>query len=135
LLDNAHVRPFNYPFPTTRYQGGKRTIIDWIWQNLVELNFDSVLDVFAAPALYLRTAVVERSFGNKTTWDTPFEVHFHAFVREANRAVFNNQRNNRALNLDAFETPTGSDHQSSSSPQTAYPRCCTVKKVRLGPQS
>lgn len=52
---------------------------------------------------------VERSFGNKTTWDTPFEVHFRVFAREANRAVFDNRRCNRALNLDAFETPTGAD--------------------------
>jgi len=223
LLEDERVRPYNVPFPTTRYQGSKRTIADWIWQNVSHLEFDSVIDVFGGTGaishmfknagkevtyndalrfnwniglalienanqrlsdeeielmiarhshidypdfvsrtfpdiyftdaenrwldvvvynidhllndtykrslarfalfqaciikrpynlfhranLYIRTAAVERSFGNKTTWDTPFEVHFRTFAREANKAVFNNQRNNRSLNLDAFETPTG----------------------------
>jgi len=48
---------------------------------------------------------VKRSFGNKTTWDTPFEVWFRQFVAEANGAVFSNGRRNRALNYDAFEVP------------------------------
>lgn len=225
LLDNAQVRPYNIPFPTTRYQGSKRSIADWIWQNISDLRFDSVIDIFGGTGavshlfknagkaityndalkfnwniglalienasqrlsdedielvlarhpqidypdfisrtfaniyftdaenrwldmvvynidhllhdtykrslarfalfqaciikrpynlfhranLYIRTAAVERSFGNKTTWDTPFEVHFRAFAREANKAVFDNQRNNRSLNLDAFETPIGAD--------------------------
>jgi adenine-specific DNA-methyltransferase len=38
--------------------------------------------------LYLRQARVPRSFGNKTTWDTPFERLFRRFARQANRAVF-----------------------------------------------
>lgn len=225
LIEHERVRPYNAPFPTTRYQGSKRTIADWIWQNVAHLDFDSVLDVFGGTGavshmfknagkevvyndvlrfnwtiglalienatqrlseeevelvlarhshvdypdfisrtfadiyftdaenrwldvvvynidhllhdtykrslarfalfqaciikrpynlfhranLYLRTAAVERSFGNKTTWDTPFEAHFRAFVREANKAVFDNHRNNRSLNLDAFETPIGAD--------------------------
>jgi adenine-specific DNA-methyltransferase len=225
LLENEQVRPYNVPFPTTRYQGSKRSIADWIWQNISDLRFDSVIDIFGGTGavshmlknagkeityndalrfnwniglalienaaqhlsdddielvltchphigypdfisqtfaniyfteaenrlldvvvynidhllhdtykrslarfalfqaciikrpynlfhranLYIRTAAVERSFGNKTTWDTPFEVHFRAFAREANKAVFDNHRNNRSLNLDAFETPTGAD--------------------------
>ncbi len=225
LLADERVRPFNVPFPTTRYQGSKRSILDWIWQSISYLDFDSVIDVFGGTGavshmfkcagkevtyndalrfnwniglalienahqrlsdddielvltrhpeieypdlisrtftgiyytdaenrwldvvvhnidnllqnpykrslarfalfqaciskrpynlfhranLYIRTAAVQRSFGNKTTWDTPFEVHFCTFAREANKAVFDNCRNNRALNLDAFETPTGAD--------------------------
>lgn len=219
------VRPFNYPFPSTRYQGSKRTLVDWIWENVCHLQFDSVLDVFGGtgvvshmfknagkqviyndllafnyqiglaliensgvtltdedvalvlddaqdviypdfiqksfegiyftdaenawldrvvhnidhqlenPAkqalarfalfqaciikrpynlfhranLYMRIAQVERSFGNKATWDTLFETHFRAFVAEANQAVFDNGRNNQALQCDALETPIGAD--------------------------
>lgn len=51
----------------------------------------------------LRFAEVKRDFGNKTTWDTPFEVHFKKFVEEANTAVFSNGKQNRALNLDIFD--------------------------------
>jgi adenine-specific DNA methylase len=35
----------------------------------------------------LRFSEVERNFGNKTTWDTPFETHFRKFVAEANQAI------------------------------------------------
>lgn len=66
-------------------------------------------NLFHRANLYMRAAEVERSFGNKTTWDTPFDVHFKNFVAEANAAIFDNGRNNMALHLDAFETPTGAD--------------------------
>jgi adenine-specific DNA methylase len=66
-------------------------------------------NLFHRANLYMRNANVKRSFGNKATWDTPFESHFRGFVDEANGAVFDNQRHNCALKLDAFETPIGSD--------------------------
>jgi adenine-specific DNA methylase len=46
---------------------------------------------------------VERSFGNKTTWDTSFEEHFRQFVDEANQAIFCNGRQNKAVNSDVFD--------------------------------
>lgn len=60
-------------------------------------------NLFHRRNLYIRTAEVERTFGNKTTWDTPFEKHFRDFVAEANASVFDNGRNNVALNHDVFE--------------------------------
>jgi hypothetical protein len=45
-------------------------------------------NLFHRRNLYLRFAEVERSFGNKTTWDTPFDEWFRTFVAEANQAVF-----------------------------------------------
>lgn len=42
--------------------------------------------------LYLRQARVGRSFGNKTTWDTRFEVLFRRFCGQANGAVFAGRR-------------------------------------------
>jgi adenine-specific DNA methylase len=66
-------------------------------------------NLFHRANLYMRLAQVERSFGNKRSWDTPFEVHFRAFATEANRAVFDNHQSNQALNLDALETPIGAD--------------------------
>jgi adenine-specific DNA methylase len=53
-------------------------------------------NLFHRKNLYVRLADVKRSFGNKTTWDLPFEKHFIKFVNQANNAVFNNQRNNKA---------------------------------------
>ncbi|MBI2861733.1 MAG: DNA adenine methylase [Chloroflexi bacterium] len=62
-------------------------------------------NLFHRKNLYIRFAEVERSFGNKTTWDKPFEEWFRIFVAEANRAIFDNGQNNRALNLDAIDVP------------------------------
>jgi adenine-specific DNA methylase len=62
-------------------------------------------NLFHRKNLYVRLADVERSFGNKTTWDKPFEELFRAFVDEANRAVFDNGQENRAVNFDAVQVP------------------------------
>lgn len=59
-------------------------------------------NLFHRRNLYVRLADVERSFGNKATWDTPFEEHFRKFVEEANAAVFDNRQPNRALNQDVM---------------------------------
>lgn len=225
LFSPETTRPYNYPFPSTRYQGSKRKLVEWIWDNVAGYDFATVLDVFGgtgvvshwfknagksvtyndlltfnceigralvenagvtlsedavdnilAPQpnitypslvqdhfsgiyftdeenawidrvvynidhllagrfqqaiarfalfqaciikrpynlfhranLYMRTADVERSFGNKATWDTPFETHFRAFVAEANRAIFDNGQSNRVIQADALQTPTGFD--------------------------
>jgi len=60
-------------------------------------------NLFHRKNLYIRFAEVERSFGNKTTWDRPFDEWFKIFVEEANRAVFDNGQVNFALNSDAVE--------------------------------
>lgn len=59
-------------------------------------------NLFHRKNLYMRFSEVERNFGNKTTWDTPFEIHFRKFIAEANQAVFSNGLQNKVLNLDAF---------------------------------
>lgn len=122
-----------YPdFIQTTFQNVYFTDDENAWLDRVVHNIDTLLDnpykqalarfalfqaciikrpynLFHRANLYMRTAEVERSFGNKTTWDTPFETHFRAFIHEANDSVFDNQRSNRAINVDAFETPAGSD--------------------------
>ena len=60
-------------------------------------------NLFHRKNLYLRFAEVKREFGNKATWDTPFEIHFRKFAEEANNAVFSNGQKNRALSLDVFD--------------------------------
>lgn len=62
-------------------------------------------NLFHRKNLYIRFAEVDRSFGNKTTWDRPFDEWFRVFVGEANQAVFDNGQPNRALNLDAVDVP------------------------------
>jgi len=51
--------------------------------------------------LAFRLAEQERSFSNKTTWDTSFETMFRRFCDEINQVVFNNQHDNIAMNESA----------------------------------
>lgn len=60
-------------------------------------------NLFHRRNLYVRLQEVERSFGNKKTWDTPFEVHFRKFVEEANNAVFDNGETCRSINRNIFD--------------------------------
>ncbi|MBU1706568.1 DNA adenine methylase [bacterium] len=66
-------------------------------------------NLFHRKNLYIRFAEVERSFGNKTTWDKPFDEWFHIFINEANRAVFDNGQANLSLNYDAIDVPAEYD--------------------------
>jgi adenine-specific DNA-methyltransferase len=66
-------------------------------------------NLFHRKNLYIRFANVQRSFGNKTTWDKPFEEWFRFFAAEANQAVFNNGQTHTALNLDAAAVPGNYD--------------------------
>ncbi|WP_296853414.1 DNA adenine methylase [uncultured Methanobrevibacter sp.] len=67
-------------------------------------------NLFHRKNLYMRTSDVKRSFGNKKTWDTPFQDWFLKFVDEANNSIFNNKQDNISLNLDAMEIPNVSEY-------------------------
>jgi adenine-specific DNA methylase len=62
-------------------------------------------NLFHRKNLYVRMQDVERSFGNKTTWDTPFVTHYRNFIEEANNAVFSNGKTNVSLNCNVFDLP------------------------------
>lgn len=66
-------------------------------------------NLFHRKNLYIRFADVERSFGNKASWDKPFDEWFLAFVEEANQAIFDNEQANKALNQDALSIPNQFD--------------------------
>ncbi len=55
-------------------------------------------NIFNRANLSFRFEERRRSFGNKTTWDTPFEEMFRRFCKEINAAAFGNEHENRALN-------------------------------------
>lgn len=66
-------------------------------------------NLFHRRNLYMREAVVPRSFGNKTTWDRPFPDHFLGFAREAHRAVFRGNCPCQALQGDVLHIPRDFD--------------------------
>jgi adenine-specific DNA methylase len=62
-------------------------------------------NLFHRKNLYIRFAEVQRSFGNKATWDRAFPEWFRIFIEEANQAVFDNSRKNKAMNSDYSDIP------------------------------
>lgn len=62
-------------------------------------------NLFHRKNLYMRFASVERNFGNKATWDTPFEKHFRSFVKKANVSVFDSGVPCKAVHYEATEVP------------------------------
>jgi adenine-specific DNA methylase len=54
-------------------------------------------NLFHRKNLYIRTANVERTFGNKTTWETPFPVLVKRYVAQYNNAIFSNGRKNKVV--------------------------------------
>ncbi|MFZ2036709.1 MAG: DNA adenine methylase [Dehalococcoidales bacterium] len=60
-------------------------------------------NLFHRKNLNLRTNDVPRNFGNKTTWEKPFDLCFNQFANEANQLVFANSKKNIAINVDALK--------------------------------
>ena len=80
-------------------------------------------NLFHRKNLYMRTSDVPRSFGNKATWDKPFEVHFRDFVREVNNSVFEGTHACAALNLDALDVPGSYDLVYIDTPYISRQAC------------
>jgi adenine-specific DNA methylase len=60
--------------------------------------------------LEIRTSDVKRSFGNKITWDKPFEEHYIRFANEANDLIFDSGKNCIATNRSVLQIdPYGID--------------------------
>ena len=67
-------------------------------------------NLFHRKNLNIRTADVERQFGNKTTWEKPFDKHFLKFASEANDLAFNSGKECFAINQSIFDIdPYGFD--------------------------
>jgi adenine-specific DNA methylase len=62
-------------------------------------------NLFHRKNLYMRLAKVQRSFGNKTSWDKSPDLWMKSFLAEGNKAVFDNQCENKSLNYPAEKVP------------------------------
>lgn len=60
-------------------------------------------NLFHRKNLEMRTREVQRNFGNKTTWERPFEVHFRKFVHEINHAICESKMPCSSINQDVFD--------------------------------
>ncbi len=59
-------------------------------------------NLFHRKNLEMRTRDVKRNFGNKTTWETPFQIHFEKFISEINRSICNSEIPCYSINKDVF---------------------------------
>lgn len=67
-------------------------------------------NLFHRANLYIRTANVSRTFGNKATWETPFPDLLKRFVYEYNKAIFDNGKSNKVIGgYDALKAPNRVD--------------------------
>ncbi len=60
-------------------------------------------NLFHRKNLYLRTANIKRSFGNKKTWDTNFKILFLRVHNEISQKIFSNGLNNKAVCKDIMK--------------------------------
>lgn len=60
-------------------------------------------NLFHRKNLNIRTADVERNFGNKATWDRPFPFYLKKFIDEANSLVFDSRVECRSSNKSIFD--------------------------------
>ncbi|MCD6018796.1 MAG: adenine methyltransferase [Bacteroidetes bacterium] len=60
-------------------------------------------NLFHRNNLSMRTADVERNFGNKVTWEKSFKMYFEKFILEANKLVFDSQTPCFSLNKSVFD--------------------------------
>ncbi|MBN2047821.1 MAG: DNA adenine methylase [Anaerolineaceae bacterium] len=124
LQSHSH---FDYPdfvyktFPNTYFTDDENIWIDKTITNIRNSEFDEYksaiaffalsqscivkrpYNLFHRKNLYMRLSDVKRSFGNKTSWDKPFEEWFRYFCSEANEAIFDNGRNNKSSSKDAVK--------------------------------
>jgi len=66
-------------------------------------------NLFHRANLNMRQRKVQRSFGNKVTWDRPFPFYLRRFVGEFNEAVFDSGRPCSSSCADAEEVPCEAD--------------------------
>lgn len=60
-------------------------------------------NLFHRKNLYLRTARIKRTFGNKKTWDTEFKTLFLKFHNEVSKKIFSNSLKNKAICEDVMK--------------------------------
>lgn len=60
-------------------------------------------NLFHRKNLYIREANVERSFGNKKTWEVDFSTLFIKFAQEASKKIFSNGKRNKAICKDVMK--------------------------------
>ena len=117
-----HPHLIEEQFPDIYYTNEENIWLDRVISNLYEMESGYKRDLgfwclfqacitkrpfslFHRKNLNLRTRNVKRSFGNKVTWDTPFDIHFKRFAKEVNSYITKTKKSCYALQSDVMQIP------------------------------
>jgi len=86
-------------FPTTRYQGSKRKILNWLYENLKDLEFNSVLDAFGGTS---SVSYLFKLMGKEVTFND--ELSFNHIIAKAlienDGVILSSEEIESIINLD-----------------------------------
>ncbi len=115
------------PLPTTRYQGSKSKIVKWIWENIKNIEFETVLDAFGGTGIvgyflknkgkqvfyndllkfnyYIGTALIENDAVRLSEAETDFllqphpDIDYPSFIQDTFADVYYTDAENRWLDM------------------------------------
>ena len=75
LMTQPTLDLFDTPlFPTTRYQGSKLKLVDWIKANIQNLDFDTALDAFGGTGCVSHTM---KGLGKEVTYNDALRFNYY----------------------------------------------------------
>lgn len=96
----------NGEFPTTRFQGSKRDIADWIWDQVSHIEFDSVLDAFGGTG---SIAYKFKSNGVETHYNDYLKFNYHvgrSIIENSNTKLDDSDVKFLLQSHDEYDYPT-----------------------------
>ncbi len=119
------IKPYN--LPTTRYQGSKSKIVEWIWDNTKNIEFNNVLDAFGGTGIvgyflkmkgkqvfyndilqsnyYIGTALIENDAVILSKDDIDFllqphpDINYPTFIQDTFSDIYYTDEENRWLDM------------------------------------
>lgn len=91
--------------PSTRYQGSKRRILDWIYENVKDLKFETVLDGFGGTG---SVSYLFKMMGKKVTFNDILLSNYQigTALIENNTIKLNQEDMNFVITKNGFQYPT-----------------------------
>lgn len=148
LFDELH------PFPSTRYQGSKNKLTDWIWEHIAGVDFTTALDAFGGTGsvahmlkrkgkrvIYndiltfnsiIGTALIENDTELLTDKDVDFIMHNHGgtfhFIQETFNGIFYTDEENAWLDRVVFNIELMSNKYKKAVAYFSLFQACMVKR-------
>jgi len=143
-------------FPSTRYQGSKQKIVDWIWKNIEDLKFESFLDAFSGTACMgflakthrkeitcndilkfnyqAALAIIENSSSNLTKADVEFlltphkDINYPTFIQDTFKDIYYTDEENAFLDRIIKNIQQLTDKYKRAIAFAALGQACLVKR-------